>query len=226
MLAQTAPSLAAAMDRISPAALEWKLDGVRVQVHRQGEEIKAFTRTLDEVTNRVPEIVESVAGIPIDSLILDGEVIALRADGRPRPFQETGSRVASRGKVEDLRRSMPLTPYFFDVLHLNGRDLMDLPASESVALGRAAVPEDLWVPRTVTDNLAQAERFVAEALDRGHEGVMVKSLDAAYEAGRRGSSWIKVKPYHTLDLVVIAAEWGHGRREGLVVQPPSCRDGL
>jgi ATP-dependent DNA ligase I len=216
MLAKTAPSLTAALEQTGRAAVEWKLDGVRIQVHREGDDVGVFTRTLDPVGERMPEVVEAVRALPLHSVILDGEAIALRADGRPRPFQETASRAASRGNVAALRESLPLTPFFFDALHLDGRDLLDLPASERLAAIEAIVPAGAWVPRLVTAGTAAAQSFFDEAVARGHEGVVVKSLGAAYEAGRRGVGWLKVKPVHTLDLVVLAVEWGHGRRQGLL----------
>jgi ATP-dependent DNA ligase I len=216
MLAKTAPSLELALQGLGEAAIEWKLDGVRIQVHRDGDAVGVFTRTLDPVGERMPEVVEAVRALPLHSVILDGEAIALRADGRPRPFQETASRAASRGNVAALRESLPLTPFFFDALHLDGRDLLDLPASERLAAIEAIVPAGAWVPRLVTAGTAAAQSFFDEAVARGHEGVVVKSLGAAYEAGRRGVGWLKVKPVHTLDLVVLAVEWGHGRRQGLL----------
>jgi DNA ligase-1 len=214
MLAGTAPDLDAAYARIHPAAIEWKLDGARIQIHRRGDDIAVYTRSLDEVTGRVPEVVEAVSGLAADPLVLDGEVIALRQDGRPQPFQVTGSRFGSRTSVEDLRRRTPLTPFFFDVLHADGDDLLDLPYDQRSARLAAAVPDPLRVARVVADTLDAAIAFQADALARGHEGVLVKALDAAYAAGRRGAGWIKVKPRITLDLVVLAAEWGHGRRQG------------
>lgn len=214
MLAQTAPSVEVALGRGGPVAVEWKLDGVRIQVHRDGDEVAVFTRTLDPITERVPEVVEAVLALPVRTVVLDGEAIALRADGRPRPFQETASRVAGRADVDRLRRDLPLTPFFFDVLHLDGADLLDRPGAERYAAIESIVPADLWVPRRRTEDPAEATAFFAEALARGHEGVVVKTLDSPYEAGRRGAGWLKVKPRHTLDLVVLAAEWGHGRRQG------------
>jgi DNA ligase-1 len=214
MLAQTAETLADALARISPAALEWKLDGARLQVHRSGDEIRAYTRKLADVTARVPEVVAAALTLELESAVLDGEVIALDAAGRPRPFQETMSRFGSKTDRDGLRASVPLAPFFFDVLHLDGVDLLDLPGRERAGALAACVPEQLRVPRLETADEAAAERFLTTALERGHEGVMVKSLDAAYEAGRRGAAWLKVKPVHTLDLVVLAAEWGHGRRRG------------
>jgi DNA ligase-1 len=213
MLAGTAPDLDAAFERIHPAAIEWKLDGARVQVHRRGNDVAVYTRSLDEVTGRVPEVVEAVRDLAADLLVLDGEVIALRPDGRPQPFQVTGSRFGSRTSEELLRRT-PLTPFLFDVLHADGDDLLDLPYEQRSARLAAAVPEPLRVPRVVARTLEDAVAFQAEALARGHEGVLVKALDAPYAAGRRGAGWIKVKPRITLDLVVLAAEWGHGRRKG------------
>ena len=214
MLAQTADSVAAAMERISPAAVEWKLDGVRAQIHRQDGDVRVFTRSLDDITARVPELVESALALPVRSAVLDGEAIALQPDGRPHPFQITAGRLGSRLAVERLRAALPLTLLLFDVLHLDGEDLLDRTGAERVEALAGAVPEALRMPRLVTEDPAAAEAFLAGALDRGHEGVLVKSLTSPYEAGRRGSGWIKVKPRHTLDLVVLAAEWGHGRRRG------------
>ena len=215
MLAKTATSVAAAMEQIGDvAAVEWKLDGVRIQVHRDGDEVAVFTRSLDPITDRVPEVVEAVIGLPVRSIVLDGEAIALRPGGRPRPFQETASRAASRGDVDALRREVPLTPFFFDVLRVDRADLIDRSAAERRAAAERVVPADLWVPRLVTRDVGEAQAFYDAAVARGHEGVVVKALDAPYEAGRRGGAWLKVKPVHTLDLVVLAAEWGHGRRNG------------
>ena len=215
MLAKTATSVEAAMEQIGgAAAVDWKLDGVRIQVHRDGDDVAVFTRTLDPITERVPEVVEAVLALPVRSIVLDGEAIALRPDGRPRPFQQTASRAASRGDVDALRGEVPLTPFFFDVLRVNDTELIDVPATERHASVDGVVPADLWVPRLVTTDVDEAQAFFDDAVARGHEGVVVKSLDAPYEAGRRGGAWLKVKPVHTLDLVVLAAEWGHGRRKG------------
>ncbi len=216
MLAQTAISVASALERVRPAAFEWKLDGVRVQVHRLGGEVRVFTRSLDDVTPRVPELVEMAVALPVRAVVLDGEAIALREDGRPHPFQVTAGWVTSRLGVERLRASLPLTPFLFDVLHLDGEDLIDRPGAERQHALTMAVPAELRVPRLVTDDLTAATEFLDRALERGHEGVVAKSLIAPYEAGRRGASWLKIKPCHTLDLVVLAAEWGHGRRRGLL----------
>jgi ATP-dependent DNA ligase I len=214
MLAQPAADIGAALERVHPAAVEWKLDGARIQVHRDGADVAVFTRTLDDVTARVPEVVEAALALDVDAAVLDGEAIALRPDGRPHPFQVTGSRFASRRDVAELRRSVPLTAALFDVLHVDGEDLLDRPGGERIAVLDRVAPVELRVPRTLADDAAGAEEVLRAALARGHEGVMVKSLDAPYEAGRRGAGWLKVKPSHTLDLVVLAAEWGHGRRRG------------
>jgi DNA ligase 1 len=214
MLAASAPTVAAAFDRVSPAAVEWKIDGIRIQVHRQGREVRVFTRTLDDITARLPEITRAVLASPAEALVLDGEAIALDPAGRARPFQVTASRAGTQAAPGQQTPDVPLTPFFFDLLHLDGRDLIDEPASVRQALMAGVLPADLLVPRLMTGEVAEAEAFFADAVARGHEGVVVKSLDAPYAAGRRGSEWIKVKPRHTLDLVVLAAEWGHGRRRG------------
>jgi DNA ligase-1 len=212
MLAQTAADLDDALGRIRPAAVEWKLDGARLQVHRVGPEVRAYTRNLADVTARMPEVVELVRALPVESVVLDGEAMAFRADGRPEPFQVTMSRFGSR--AAGPRGNVRLLPFFFDCLHLDGDDLLDRPARERAASLAERVPERLRVPRREVGGVREAGDVFAEALARGHEGVMVKALDAHYEAGRRGASWIKVKRAHTLDLVVLAAEWGHGRRQG------------
>src|SRR6266545_760730 len=222
MLAQTATSVEAALARAGasgaarqvPAAVEWKLDGVRVQLHKDGDQVRVFTRTLDDITARVPEAVETVLALPAGTAVLDGELIALRDDGRPHPFQVTAGRLGSKLGVERLRTAVPLTLFLFDVLHLDGEDLIDRDGAERHAALAAVTPEALRVPRTVTGDPAVAAAFLGDALARGHEGVLVKSLAVPYEAGRRGAGWVKVKPVHTLDLVVLAAEWGHGRRTG------------
>jgi DNA ligase-1 len=214
MLASTAPTIEAAMERVGEAAVEWKLDGARVQVHRAGSEVAVFTRTLDDITARVPEVVAAALALPVAAAVLDGEVIALGPDGRPHPFQVTASRVGSRLEVERLAASLPLTVFLFDLLHLDGQDLIDRPGAERATALVVTAPEALRMPRQVTADPAVAAAFLADTLARGHEGVMVKSLAATYEAGRRGAGWLKVKPVHTLDLVVLAAEWGHGRRRG------------
>ncbi|MCQ4041199.1 ATP-dependent DNA ligase [Streptantibioticus rubrisoli] len=220
MLAHTAKSVDEALDKLGPCAIEEKLDGIRIQVHRSGETVRIYTRTLDEITARLPEVVAAVRQLAADRLVLDGEVIALDAGGRPRPFQETAGRVGSRLDVVGARAALPLSPVFFDLLSVNGRDLLALPTADRHAELARLVPEPLRVRRLVADDPRDAEarqaarEFTEATLARGHEGVLVKALDAPYRAGRRGASWLKVKPVHTLDLVVLAAEWGHGRRTG------------
>ena len=211
MLASTASSVDEAIGKLGHAALEWKLDGIRVQVHKNGADVAVFSRSLDVITGRAPEIVSAVQSLPASRIVLDGEAIALRADGRPRPFQETGARAASREPAK-----VALSLFVFDVLHVDGIDLLDLPGSDRHAALVDAVPEPLRIPRIQTADATEAQSFFTDAVGRGHEGVVVKSLTAPYEAGRRGAGWLKVKPVHTLDLVVLAAEWGHGRRRGFL----------
>ena len=211
MLAGTATDLDEAWERLGGrAAVDWKLDGVRVQVHRDGDAVRVLTRSLDDVTDRMPEVVAAARALPASRLVLDGEALALGPDGRPRPFQETASRAARRSGAP----TTALTPWFFDVLHVDGADLLDEPLSARAAALDALVPPEQRVPRLVTDDLDAARAAQAEALGRGHEGVVLKALDAPYEAGRRGGAWLKVKPRHTLDLVVLAVEHGSGRRRG------------
>jgi len=214
MLAAAAPTVAAALERISPAALEWKVDGIRVQVHRTSGGARVFSRTLDDITHRVPEIARAAMSLAVSEAVLDGEAVALRPGGRPQPFQVTAARAASQPGEAGEAGQVPLSLFLFDALHLDGTDLIDAPAAERFARLAAVAPAELVIPRLVTAELAEAEQFFAAAIERGHEGVVVKSLDAPYGAGRRGSEWIKVKPRHTLDLLVLAAEWGHGRRQG------------
>jgi DNA ligase-1 len=214
MLASSASSVAAAFARVSPAAVEWKIDGIRIQVHRDESGVAVFTRTLDNITARVPEIVEEALALDVKAAVLDGEAVALYPDGRPRPFQVTASRAGTQADVARQRSDVPLTAFYFDLLHLDGTDLIDEPASDRYALLTRVLPATLLIPRLMTADVAAAEAFFADAVARGHEGVVVKSPSALYAAGRRGSEWIKVKPRHTLDLVVLAAEWGHGRRRG------------
>lgn len=220
MLASTAASVAEALAALGPCAVEEKLDGIRVQVHREGDEVRVYTRSLDEITGRLPEVAELARSLPGERFILDGEVIGRTGDGRPVPFQEIASRVGSRTDVEAARRTLPVVPYFFDVLAAGADVLLDLPVRERYRALDALVPESARVRRLEVEDPAaqgdQAQEFWAETLRRGHEGVMVKGLTSAYAAGRRGKNWLKVKPVHTLDLVILAAEWGHGRRAGLL----------
>jgi DNA ligase-1 len=213
MLAQPAEDLPEALGRLGEASLEWKLDGARVQVHKDGDRVAVFSRGLNEVTPAVPELVDVARLLPARQLVLDGELIALRPDGSPHPFQVTMRRFGRRLEVERARASLPLTPFFFDLLHADGVDLLDRPARDRTEALTLAAPQHL-VPRIVTADEVEAAAFLQEALARGHEGVMAKALAAPYEAGRRGSAWLKVKRPHTLDLVVLAVEWGSGRRAG------------
>jgi DNA ligase-1 len=214
MLAGSAPDVAAAIAKTGPAAVEWKLDGARVQVHRDGDDVAVFSRTLDDVTARVPEVVAMARALPARAAVLDAEVIALREDGRPRPFQETASRFGARRDVERLQGEIPLTSFAFDLLHLDGEDLLDAALTTRAEALDALVPAAARVPHVAAEDARAAAAALDAALAAGHEGVMVKALGAPYAAGRRGAAWLKVKPVHTLDLVVLAAEWGHGRRRG------------
>ncbi|MFG2515275.1 ATP-dependent DNA ligase [Streptomyces sp. NPDC048584] len=217
MLAHSASSVAEAVGKLGVCAVEEKLDGIRVQVHRDGDTVRVHTRTLDDITDRLPEVTAAARELAGERFILDGEVISYDDDGRPRSFQETAGRVGSRVDVATAAREVPVSPVFFDALCVDGRDLLDLPLTERHAELARLVPEPMRVRRTLVSgpgDLAAAEEFLAGTLERGHEGVVVKGVDAPYSAGRRGASWLKVKPVHTLDLVVLAAEWGHGRRTG------------
>jgi len=210
MLASSAPDVAAAMARLGgEVAIDTKLDGIRIQVHRDGDEVVVVTRSLDDITTRLPEVVAVARSLPADRFVLDGEALSLTDEGRPAAFQDTASRTAQDSGVV-------VTPFFFDVLHLDGRDLLDASTTERLGALDALVPEANRVDRLITSDVAAAEEFVARTLAAGHEGVIVKDLAAPYAAGRRGSAWIKVKPVHTLDLVVLGVEWGSGRRTGLL----------
>jgi len=262
MLAGSAPSVGEALAKVAGsaegeagptepvrAAVEWKLDGIRIQAHISGGSVRLFTRTLDDITGRLPEVVDALAALPVKAAVFDGELIALRPDGRPLPFQDTSARTASAtsdsavgnsavgnsavgnsavgnsavgnsavgnsaGKAVVGGSPVKLSLFLFDALHLDGTDLIDHPDSERRAALARVVPERMLMPRLVTSDADEATAFFADALTHGHEGVIVKALDAPYAAGRRGAGWIKVKPRHTLDLVVLAVEWGHGRRNG------------
>lgn len=207
MLAGTAPSVTAALEELGLASVEWKLDGARVQIHRRDDEVSIFTRNLNEITGRLPGVVAMARSLPVREVVLDAEVLGLDADGRPGRFQDTMSSFGSDGAAPGLRA------FVFDVLRVDDTDLLDDPLQRRLdVLDAIAGPHRL--PHLVTADPAEAERFADRALAAGHEGVMVKALDAPYEAGRRGTHWRKVKPVRTLDLVVLAAEWGHGRRTG------------
>ena len=214
MLAQTASDVDEALANLdADVAVEWKLDGARIQVHKADDEIKVYSRSLREVTAAVPEVVEVVRRLPAAHVILDGEVIALRSDGSPETFQRTMQRFGRKLDVDRLRSEIPLTPFFFDCLYVNGAALIDAPQAERFGT-LAEIAPAAAVPRLLRPSADEAARFVADTLQRGHEGVMVKALTSGYAAGRRGQQWLKVKLARTLDLVVLAAEWGHGRRKG------------
>lgn len=242
MLAQSAPDVGAALEKLgagpgsdgegdaedenppsgTAVAVDVKLDGIRIQVHRDGDDVRVFTRSLDDITERVPEIVAATRSLPARALVLDGEALVVGPDGVPRPFQETAARSATQGERSaaeeaELAASLELSPFFFDVLHVDGRDLLDEPLRDRLAvlddlLADAAGPHA--VRRLVTDDPGAATAFFEGAVAEGQEGVVVKSLDTPYAAGRRGAGWVKVKPRHTLDLVVLAVEQGSGRRRG------------
>jgi DNA ligase-1 len=213
MLAQSALGPNEALERLGNAILDYKLDGARVQIHKGGDLVRIYTRSLHDVTARAPELVEVVRALPVDQVILDGEVLSLRDDGRPRPFQDTMRRFGAKVQAEALRSELPLTPFFFDLLHRGGEDFIDQPALARRGALIELVPERFRVPSIVSADPETAARFLDSSLAAGHEGVMAKAESAPYEAGRRGAGWLKVKPAHTLDLVVLAIEWGSGRRK-------------
>ncbi len=214
MLADSADDVAAAVGALGDAAIEYKLDGARVQVHKSGDLVKVYSRALNEVTAAVPEVVDAVRALPAETLILDGEVLALRADGTPVPFQETMRRFGRRLDVDALRRELPLSPFFFDLLQVDGRETLDDPQSDRFKVLTDLLPSPIVIPHVTGVTGEQAQAFLDAALARGHEGVMAKRRAAPYAAGSRGSDWLKVKAVRTLDLVVLAAEWGSGRRKG------------
>jgi DNA ligase-1 len=214
MLAGSAEDSADAIDELGEAALEFKLDGARIQVHKSGDQVAVYSRRLNDVTVAVPELVETIRSLPGRELILDGEIIALRDDGTPHPFQVTMSRFGRRLEIARQRQDLPLTPFFFDLLYLDGGALIDTPSRERQSALKQVVPASLLIPRLETGSKEAAQQFLQAALEGGHEGIMAKALEAPYEAGHRGRRWLKIKPANTLDLVVLAAEWGHGRRQG------------
>jgi DNA ligase-1 len=220
MLATSARNVPEALAKSGPASVEWKLDGVRAQIHKAGGNTRILTRSLDDITDRVPEVVDVISSLPVMNAIFDGELIALHSDGRPKPFQETGSRAASRVNPLVARVRTPLTVFLFDVLHLNGADLIDETATVRRSVLEDVVPPSLLTPHLRVEDacdpaqVAAATAFAADAVARGHEGVVVKANDATYQMGRRGAGWIKVKPVYTLDLVILAVERGNGRRRG------------
>ena len=214
MLASPAGDAEEALERLGEAAFEYKLDGARLQVHRAGDEVRVFTRHLQDVTARVPEVVEWARALPVREAVVEGEALALRPDGRPRPFQETMRRLGRKLEIAAARRDVPLSSFFFDCLYLEGEGaLVARPYAERIErLQRIVAPESL-LPRVLTGDPEEAERFFARAVEAGHEGLMAKSLSAPYAAGQRGFHWLKLKPHHTLDLVVLAVERGSGRRQ-------------
>jgi len=216
MLAQAADDVTDALARLGngQAAFEYKLDGARIQVHKAGDEVRVFSRELNDVTPAVPEVVEAVRRLPLTDAILDGEAIAARPDGTPLPFQVTMRRFGRKLDVERLRAELPLAPFFFDMLYADGVPLLNEPYTRRFAALAAAVPGEHRVPRIVTSDAGEARAFFKQAIAAGQEGLMAKALEARYDAGARGAAWLKLKPTHTLDLVVLAAEWGHGRRRG------------
>jgi DNA ligase-1 len=215
MLAQTAEDAAEALRELGgEAAFEWKMDGARIQAHKASDEVRVYTRSLNEVTGAVPEIVEAVRSFSAHTLVLDGEAIAFDSSGRPHPFQITMRRFGRKLEVESLRTELPIRAFFFDCLHVDGRSIADRPTRERFQALAGAVPAAMRIPRLVTSAELEASAFYDAAIKAGHEGLMAKSLDAPYEAGNRGASWFKIKRAHTLDLIVLAAEWGHGRRTG------------
>ena len=214
MLAQSADNVGEVLSRLGPFALDYKLDGVRVQVHKEGGEVRVYTRHLREVTGAVPEVLDAVRAMPARRLVLDGEVLALGVDGRPLPFQVTMRRFGRTPDDGAILRALPLTPFFFDCLAVDADDMIDEPFRDRAAALEAATGGDWTIPRVLSPRPAEAEAFVDAARRGGHEGVMAKALGAGYEAGMRGAAWLKIKPAATLDLVVLAAEWGSGRRQG------------
>jgi DNA ligase-1 len=215
MLAQTAADVAEALEELGgEAAFEWKMDGARIQVHKASGQVRIYTRSLNEVTDALPEIVEAAHAFGAATLVLDGEAIAFDASGRPHPFQVTMRRFGRKLDVESMRARLPIGAFFFDCLYLGGRSLTEQPTRDRFAALAEAVPAALRIPRLITSVESEASAFYDAAIEAGHEGLMAKSLDAPYEAGNRGASWFKIKRAHTLDLIVLAAEWGHGRRTG------------
>lgn len=214
MLAQTAADVEEALETLQgDVAFEWKMDGARIQAHKRADDIRIYTRNLNDVTAAIPEIVEMVRALPARTLVLDGEAIAFDSNGRPHPFQVTMRRFGRKLNVEASRARLPIQAFFFDCLHYEDQSIEDQPARQRLEALARAVPA-AQVPRLITRSASAASAFYDAALAAGHEGVMAKSLDTPYEAGNRGAGWLKIKRAHTLDLVVLAAEWGHGRRTG------------
>lgn len=214
MLAQSSEDVEEALHELGEAALEYKVDGARVQVHRSGGEVQVFSRALNNVTAAVPEIVEAVRALPASDLILDGEVISLTPGGRPQPFQVTARRFNRKLDLDRMRAELPLSPFWFDLLYLDGQSLLDEAQAQRFESLKGLSPPSALIPHMLTADAERATEFVDQALAQGHEGVMAKSAASPYAAGARGQSWLKIKRPHTLDLVILAAEWGSGRRKG------------
>ena len=214
MLAQSAPDVETALEEMGEAAFEYKLDGARIQVHKSGDEVRIYTRALNDVTSSAPEVVEAARALPARDVILDGEVVSFTADGRPQPFQVTMRRFGRKVELERLRAELPLTPVWFDVLYCDGQPLIDHPQSERFTILRSLSPAGHLVPHITTSSAETAGAFLSASLASGHEGVMAKATGSLYIAGARGQSWLKIKKVHTLDLVILAAECGSGRRKG------------
>jgi DNA ligase-1 len=214
MLAQTAEDVQDALDELGEAALEYKFDGARVQAHKSGDTVRIYSRRLNEVTGAIPEIAEQVRGLPAKELILDGEVLSLDARGRAQPFQTTMRRFGRKLDVDKLRQELPLRSYWFDLIYLDGSPLIDEPQQRRFNELERIAPAEAVVPHLATGDRARAEEFLRAALASGNEGIMAKARAGAYSAGRRGQNWLKIKQERTLDLVILAAEWGHGRRSG------------
>jgi DNA ligase-1 len=215
MLAQTAEDVVEALDNLGPAALEYKLDGARVQVHKSGDHVQVFSRALNDVTSAVPEVVEAARALPAQNAILDGETLSLRPDGRPQPFQVTMRRFGRKLDIEESRAELPLTPFWFDILYLDGADLLAEPQSRRFQMLNDLAPQSV-IPHLETADASEGHRFLEDALAHGHEGIMAKSPSSKYATGARGGAWLKIKHVKTLDLVILAAEWGSGRRKGFL----------
>jgi DNA ligase-1 len=210
MLAGSAADLEAGLETVGlPCLVDGKLDGIRIQVHRSGPDVSVWSRSLDDLTGRFPELTDLARSLPAESCVLDGEALLVDDDGRPRAFQDTAAR-----SMTVTASDLAVSSYFFDVLHVDGRDLIDTPATERAEILSQLVPEEHHVPRLLAETREAAAEFQARVLADGHEGIVLKGVDSTWEAGRRGSGWVKVKPRHTLDLVVLAVEWGSGRRQG------------
>jgi DNA ligase-1 len=214
MLATAAEGEGDALARWGQVACEFKIDGARIQIHKKGEEVRIFTRHLKEVTERVPEIVAAAREFRLDKAIFEGETFAMRPDGRPLPFQTTRRRFGRVQDIARMKKEIPLTSYFFDLLYLGGEPLFEEPYRKRVELLAEGVPSEYRIPQIVTADAKVVQEFLKKSLEAGHEGIMAKGIDSPYMAGQRGFHWLKIKPAKTLDLVILAAEWGHGRRKG------------